>query len=747
MKTAYQHFRSLVVQTSIAGAAFMNAASVMAQAPAPAPKQVPQTAPAKSAACANAQKIVNKDGLNQYTLQDLTAHPTLAGATVTISLRGKDAVNPSVRSEKCQVTIPHQTFYHPVAIIMVELRRNLAKDSNQSGAIAQRLEKLLQDKAGTIVNPETMAFLKNIQKNLSEAKETEVFENVLRDMWEAMQRLEQENISKAEQRLREMEQALREALQRGANEEQIRELTKESMKAMQDALKEQAAKSSQSEQAKKDMEDMQKRLEEMKKMLEELQNMDPKLAQKMQEMMKQMQELAKQQKQMEQQMQQQMQNSPEQQQQQSQQQQNMQQRMERMKQQMQKMQQQMQQQQQNQQMMKDMNDLIKDQEDLRNETAEEREKRKEDMKRILEQLEEYARELKKKIGEKTSEEYQKQYNPSSPYDTGEHSFLRYHKPVLVAAYGLDILQLAQAETKPAPFDREASEKKIKRLGELGTDVDTTAKDLKDRRENEKQLQESEAEGIIEKFQRIQREIEQLEKQQPPQNQQQGQKNPQQQQQQQQRDQEQQEMLKKIEEAIKRLREKQQQQQQQQQQNQQQQAGQKKPQNQQQRDLQKRLSEMMEKMKQRGMDPGKLQDADKSMDQAGEELDQGDPGDAVPKQDEALQQLREGQKQMQQQMQQQQKPGQQPGQGQGQGPGQGEGEGEGDSSPTDILGRRMDRSGQDLGSLDSENLSQQRRDEIMKRIQTNPAMPKAEREYLERLLNPQSSKRPFGKPSP
>ncbi len=103
-------------------------------------------------------------------------------------------------------------------------------------------------------------------------------------------------------------------------------------------------------------------------------------------------------------------------------------------------------------------------------------------------------------------------------------------------------------------------------------------------------------------------------------------------------------------------------------------------------------------------------------------------DAVPKQDDALSQLREGEKQMKQQMQQQmqKKPGK------GEGPGDGEGQEETPNTPTDVLGRPMPRDAQDLGTLDSENLSRQRREEIRERLK-NQRMPEIEREYLENLL--------------
>ncbi len=739
MNRAYKHIQHWAAQASLVAAAFMAAASPLQAATEPAP--------APSATCQKAQKDVNKDGLGTYTLSDLTAHPTLAGQTVEVSIKVKDALGQAASSEKCKIEIPHIDFRHPVAIAMVELRRTLAQDSRQAPDVATRFGKLIEEKSATVVNPETLAKLNTIQGNLATAQDVETMEIVVRDMWQVMQILEQENMSAAERRLRELEKALREALQRGANEEQIRKLTEESMEAMKEALKEQAAKASQSAEAQKKLEDLQKQIEEMQKMLEQLQNMDPKAAEKMQEMMKQMQEMMKEQQKMEQlqqQMQKQQQNgeqSPQQQQMQQQQQQmqeSIEQRMQRMQRQMQQMQQQMQQQQQMQKMQQDMSKLIEDQEKLRNQTAEEREKRKEDMAKVLEQLEKYARELKDQIDAEESEAYQRQYETPAVEPASDDLSSTYHQPsqkysfmalsaktgesYLVAEMGFE---RGRGSTMVKSKEYDEIVKQIERLKELETEVETTAGDLKQKREDQIQLKESEAEAILQQFQRIQSELQKNQDKQledAKKNQDQRDQDYQQKQKED-RQQQQQTMQERIQQMIEQLRKKQQQQEQQEQNGQKQQNM-----TQQQKDLQKRLQELMEKMKQKGMDPGKLQDADKSMDDASGELQQGDPGDAVPKQDRALEELREGQEQMKKQMQQMMQ--KQPGQGDG--PGDGEGQEATMNEPRDVLGRAAPRDAQELGPIDSESLSRQRRDEIRERLKKQD-MPQTERDYLERLL--------------
>jgi hypothetical protein len=155
-----------------------------------------------------------------------------------------------------------------------------------------------------------------------------------------------------------------------------------------------------------------------------------------------------------------------------------------------------------------------------------------------------------------------------------------------------------------------------------------------------------------------------------------------------------------------------------------------------------------------MDPGKLQDADQPMDQAAQELDQNDPGDALPHQEEVLKNLREGQKQMQQQMQKQRgqpgqepgEPGGEPGQGQGDGDGQGEGEGQSDLD-TDSLGRTLSNP-VDLEWEKNQALSQKRREEISRMLERKD-LPKSTRDYYERLLKgrSQGAPAPASKPAP
>lgn len=698
MSVTAHKLKRLAAQGSLVAAAFLSAAPLTA---APDNNPSPTTGPT-TAACHKAQQTVLKDGLGKYTISDLTAHPTLAGSTVEISINVRDALGQAASSEKCKVTLPKLEFRHPLAAAMVDMRRALAGDSRKAPEIARKLAQGIEGHSHLIVNPATRLALETVQKTLATSKDEAVLDQSVAMMWDIMLRLEEDNLSAAERRLRDMERALREAMQRNTPEEQMRKLLDESAKAMKDAMKEQAAKPGQDEQAKRDLDDMEKRMEEMRKMMEELSQLDPQAAKKMQEMMKQMQEM----------MHQQQQNQQNQQ--------SQQQMRQKLQQQMQQMQQQMQQMQQMQKMQQDLNKLIKDQEKLMGETEQEKEKRRQDMAQILEQLEKLTKMLGEQIREERSKEYDKQREISPPtYYPGYDSHYQ-PSPGLRWPGTREHPLMVQTETPLSPEKQkalDASKKRVERLNQLGTEVDETGKSLKDKREKQEILREKEAEDIFSRLQRVQQELRRAEEEMKQQQQQQDQKKDgqQQDQQSQQRQQQQQDLMERIKKMMEQARQNADRQKTQQQ-------------GQQQQDLQKQLDELMKKMQQKGMDPGKLNDANKSMNDAGQQLQNDSPQEAVPSQNDALNSLREGAQQMQQQMQKMM----QPGQGQGQGPGQGEGEGENMGPMTDPLGRRMPRDAKDLGPIDSENLSRERREAILELLK-DPNRPQAERDYLQRLL--------------
>ena len=153
--------------------------------------------------------------------------------------------------------------------------------------------------------------------------------------------------------------------------------------------------------------------------------------------------------------------------------------------------------------------------------------------------------------------------------------------------------------------------------------------------------------------------------------------------------------------------------------------------QQQSDLAEQLGELSEQLESLGLDPSEqFGEAQGEMGEAGKNLGRGQPGDATGNQAQALDALRRGVQSMMQQMAgNRQQGGQQQGQGQFGGL---------DRDRRDPLGRRQENDGyqdSDATRIPGE-IDAQRAREIMEAIRerlSEPASPRIEKDYLERLL--------------
>ena len=123
------------------------------------------------------------------------------------------------------MTLPQRTFHNPLARALVEQRRNLILDPDHA---PKQVETAL---TGLTIAPELFDTPANIYLGLKQAKTSLDHAHSDADLldvaallWAMAQQLENGDASKAERDLRAAEQALREALQRGASDEEIKKL-------------------------------------------------------------------------------------------------------------------------------------------------------------------------------------------------------------------------------------------------------------------------------------------------------------------------------------------------------------------------------------------------------------------------------------------------------------------------------------------------------------------------------------------
>lgn len=179
------------------------------------------------------------------TTKDLVAHPW-AGANVMITLKVKDEAGNEATSETKTARLPSRSFSNPLARALIEERRTLALNVEARSRVETVLSALTlaPDKFG--MEAGTFLGLRSAYWRLQNARSEDDLRGVVDYLWEMALAIEDGNLSDAQRDLRAAQQALREALERGASDEEIQRLMQD-LRAAMDKMMRQLA-----EEAKRD---------------------------------------------------------------------------------------------------------------------------------------------------------------------------------------------------------------------------------------------------------------------------------------------------------------------------------------------------------------------------------------------------------------------------------------------------------------------------------------------------------------
>ncbi len=164
-----------------------------------------------------------RNGVGQ-TIKDLTEHPW-AGAEVALTLIAKDEAGNEGRSTPHEFRLPQRVFVKPVARALVEQRRILALDVDARAHVLMALNALAI--APERFTPEAGVYLglRSIAFQLEHARSDDALREVVASLWSLALAIEDGNISDVEKALRAAQEQLRQALERGASDEEIKKLT------------------------------------------------------------------------------------------------------------------------------------------------------------------------------------------------------------------------------------------------------------------------------------------------------------------------------------------------------------------------------------------------------------------------------------------------------------------------------------------------------------------------------------------
>ncbi|WP_305986680.1 TIGR02302 family protein [Roseibium sp. MMSF_3544] len=182
------------------------------------------------------------------TIRDLTSHPW-AGSEIDLTLLARDQAGQEGFSPAYRITLPQRRFGKPLARAIVEQRRNLALDAQNHAQIITAMDALM-------LAPELFDFkardylgMRFAYGELVNAQTDDDLKAMLPLLWDLALSIEDGDLSAAERKLREAQEALRKALEEGASDEEIAKLTQQLREALNEYMQALAEQMRQNPQA------------------------------------------------------------------------------------------------------------------------------------------------------------------------------------------------------------------------------------------------------------------------------------------------------------------------------------------------------------------------------------------------------------------------------------------------------------------------------------------------------------------
>jgi len=171
-----------------------------------------------------------RNGTGQ-TIKDLTDHPW-AGADVVMTLIARDDGGNEGKSEPFAFRLPERIFTKPLARALIEQRRNLALDAEDRLRVITALDALAMAPDRFTPEAGTYLGLRSIYWALVRAKSDDDLREIVKRLWQMAVGIEDGDVSNAQEALRNAQNALQQALDRGASDQEIKALMDQLRAAM-----------------------------------------------------------------------------------------------------------------------------------------------------------------------------------------------------------------------------------------------------------------------------------------------------------------------------------------------------------------------------------------------------------------------------------------------------------------------------------------------------------------------------------
>jgi len=207
------------------------------------------------------------------TTKDLTEH-VWAGASIKLTLTATDDAGHKATSETKTLVMPERPFSNPLARAVIEQRRLLALDANAKGRVLDLMDAITLRPEDTFSNMSQYLAIMSARSRLKLAQNDDQLRNEVSYLWEIALGIEEGNLSAAEKRLRQAQQALQDAIKNGASDQDIEKAMKELREAMNQFLQEFAERAKQNPNAPQMQQNGQElRQSDINRMMDQIENL------------------------------------------------------------------------------------------------------------------------------------------------------------------------------------------------------------------------------------------------------------------------------------------------------------------------------------------------------------------------------------------------------------------------------------------------------------------------------------------
>ncbi|THV22478.1 TIGR02302 family protein [Peteryoungia ipomoeae] len=167
--------------------------------------------------------------------RNITEHP-ISGTRVRITLVATDGAGQTGRSAPVEMDLPARNFTNPLAGSVSEQRQAFSLDTRDMAYAVALNEALVIRADETIPDLGNFIAIESARARMKLARGEEQLKDTADYLWEIALGIEDGDLSLAERRLRDAQQALNDALENGATDEEIQKLMAELREAMQEFL-------------------------------------------------------------------------------------------------------------------------------------------------------------------------------------------------------------------------------------------------------------------------------------------------------------------------------------------------------------------------------------------------------------------------------------------------------------------------------------------------------------------------------